>query len=162
MGFVLLVVALGGFMILREPLSAGESTTTKKVGAIEEGGIAWQAWSEEAVATAVAAGQPVFVDFTADWCINCKFFERTVLETEPIRAALRDKNIVPLKADWTRSDPAITAALKRFGRVGVPLYVLYRPGEAEPVVMDGLTQGGLLTELAPIRSGTPATATAAK
>ncbi len=162
MGIVLLAVAVGGFLMLREPLVAGEKSTVKRVGAVEEGGIAWQPWSDESVTAAVAAGQPVFVDFTADWCINCKFFERTVLETEPIRAALKEKNVLPLKADWTRSDPAITAALKRFGRVGVPLYVLYRPGESEPVVMDGLTQGGLIAELANIKAATPITATAAK
>lgn len=151
-GLVLLVVAIGGFALLREPLSASRTATAGKTGAVEEGGIDWQPWSEEAVAQSLQAGRPVFVDFTADWCINCKFFERTVLETEPIRAALRDKNVLPLKADWTRSDPAITAALKRFGRVGVPLYVLYRPGEPEPIIMDGLTQGGLLTELSAIRT----------
>ncbi|RYD62960.1 MAG: DUF255 domain-containing protein, partial [Verrucomicrobiaceae bacterium] len=162
MGVILLVVAVGGFFMLSEPLSASEKNTVKKVGPVEKGGIEWQPWSEQAVATATAAGQPVFVDFTAAWCINCKFFEKTVLETGPIRTALKEKNIVPLKADWTKSDPAITAALKKFGRVGVPLYVLYRPGEAEPVIMDGLTQGGLLTELASIRQDAPAVAAAAK
>ena len=118
------------------------------------GGIAWEPYSEERLAEARAKGEPVFVDFTAEWCVNCHVYEAAVVETEAVRAKFREKKIVALKADWTNTDdPVVTRALKRFGAVGVPLYVLYRPGEAEPVVHDALTKGLLLSELEKIKDG---------
>jgi len=119
----------------------------------QTGGIDWIAYTDERVADARKAGQPVFIDFTAEWCINCKTYERLVLSADSIGARFREKKIVALRADWTNTeDPVVTRALKSFGRVGVPLYVLYRPGEAQPVVMDALTQGSLLAELDRIKS----------
>ncbi len=112
------------------------------------GGIPWEVWSDARVAEATKSGQPVFVDFTADWCLNCKYNEKFVLETDPVRAALKDKNVLPLKADWTNADPAITALLKKHGRVGVPVYLLYPGGDAPPVLLpEILTQSILLDAL---------------
>ncbi|RYD41838.1 MAG: thiol:disulfide interchange protein, partial [Verrucomicrobiaceae bacterium] len=98
--------------------------------------------------------------FTADWCLNCKAYERLVIETEPIRNAIRDKNVLALKADYTNEDPVIKKALASFNRIGVPLYVLYRPNEPTPMVTDGVTKDGLLQELAKIPGGSPALAKA--
>ncbi|MDX2081015.1 MAG: thioredoxin family protein, partial [Terrimicrobiaceae bacterium] len=81
---------------------------------------------------------PVFVDFTADWCITCKFNERTAIDTPAVRALLSEKNVAPVKADWTNANPEITAALRQFGRVGVPFYLLYPAGGGEPVVLPEL------------------------
>ena len=121
------------------------------------GGIAWAPYSEERLAEARAKGEPVFVDFTAEWCLNCHVYEKAVVETEAVQAKFREKKIVALKADWTNTDePVVTRALKSFGRVGVPLYVLYRPGETEPVVLDALTRDLLLSELDKIKSPTVA------
>jgi thiol:disulfide interchange protein DsbD len=118
------------------------------------GGIAWEPYSEERLAEARAKGLPVFVDFTAEWCVNCHVYEAAVVDTEEVRAKFREKKIVALKADWTNTDdPVVTRALKSFGAVGVPLYVLYRPGEAKPVVHDALTKGLLLSELNKIKDG---------
>jgi thiol:disulfide interchange protein DsbD len=114
-------------------------------------GLPWQPFSDEAVAAAIARGEPVFIDFTADWCVNCKFFEKTVINTEPVKKAFAEKKVTLFRADWTRPDPNIKRALQRFNRIGVPLYVLYRPGEAQPVVLDALTTGILLGELAQIK-----------
>jgi len=125
-------------------------------GAIQNapGGIAWEPFSDERLAAALAKGEPVFVDFTAAWCVNCHVYEAAVIETEPVRAKFREKKIVALKADWTNTDePVVTRALKSFGRVGVPLYILYRPGEAAPVVHDALTKDLLLSELDRIKDG---------
>ncbi len=107
-------------------------------------GIAWEPFSPARVSEATGRGQAVFVDFTADWCLNCKANERFVLETEPVRAALRDKKILPLKADWTKFDPVITQTLKEFGRVGVPAYVLYSRDGKPTVLPEILTQPLLL------------------
>ena len=118
------------------------------------GGIAWEPYSEERLAEARAKGLPVFVDFTAEWCVNCHVYEAAVVDTEEVRAKFREKKIVALKADWTNTDdPVVTRALKSYGAVGVPLYVLYRPGEAKPVVHDALTKGLLLSELNKIKDG---------
>ncbi len=146
-----LALAVGGYFgILHGRLSAAGHSLNAQPAA-EAGGIAWQPYSEEALAGAQRAEQPVFIDFTAKWCVNCKVYERAVLETDAVRAKFREKKIVAFKADWTNADPVVTRALKSFGRVGVPLYVLHRAGEDEPVVMDALTSGGLLAELEKIR-----------
>ena len=92
------------------------------------------------------ASRPVFVDFTADWCQNCKFFEGTVLHTEPIQAAFKAKNVLFVKADYTAGAPDIKAALVKCRRAGVPLYVLFRK-RGDAWIADGLTQSGLLAEL---------------
>jgi thiol:disulfide interchange protein DsbD len=140
------VLAVAGYYGLLHSRLTGSPTTTTTVAA-EAGGIAWQPFSDEAVAAARAAGRPVFVDFTAKWCLNCKVYERAVLQNADVIAKLREKGVASFKADWTNGDETIGRALKRFGRVGVPLYLLYRPGEEQPVVTDALTVGSFLGEL---------------
>ncbi len=99
--------------------------------AIESG---WQAWEPGKVEQIVATGQPVFVDFTAAWCVTCQYNKKTTLVNVDVMADLAGKNVALLRADWTRRDPAITAALRQLGRNGVPVYVFYKPGAA-PVLL---------------------------
>lgn len=89
----------------------------------------WQTWSSETVESLRADGRPVFVDFTADWCITCLANEKAVLETAEIEAAFDEYKVATLKGDWTNSDPKITAILQEYGRSGVPLY-LYFPANS--------------------------------
>jgi len=150
-GIALLPVA-AYFLFLDGKLAVagvGASTGQRwKTGSIE-----WTDYSDERLAEARKAGSAVFIDFTAEWCLNCKAFERLVLATQPVGEKFREKKIVALRADWTNTDdPVVTRALKSFGRVGVPLYVLYRPGEAEPVLLDVITQGALIEELDRIKN----------
>lgn len=77
----------------------------------------------------------VFVDFTADWCVNCKVNERLVLKSDAVQAAFREQEVIFLVADWTRGAPDITRLLKQFGRAGVPLYVIYPANGGEPIVL---------------------------
>jgi thiol:disulfide interchange protein len=86
------------------------------------------------LAHALAQHQIVLVDFTADWCVNCKVNEHLVLDSAPIKEAFRQKNVILLKADWTSGDPDITALLRKFGRAGVPCYVVY-PLHGQPIVL---------------------------
>lgn len=94
----------------------------------------WQPWAPGAAEALVASGRPVFVDFTAAWCVTCQYNKKTTLANSEVLADLHAKNVALLRADWTRRDPAITAALAQLGRNGVPVYVLYRPGKP-PVVL---------------------------
>lgn len=94
----------------------------------------WQPWSSERVAALTAAGQPVFIDFTAAWCVTCQYNKKTTLADPEVLADFDARKVAMLRADWTRRDPAITAALNALGRSGVPLYVLLPPGKP-PVIL---------------------------
>ncbi|WP_040849176.1 thioredoxin family protein, partial [Nitrospirillum viridazoti] len=81
-----------------------------------------------------ADGRPVLVDFTAAWCITCLVNERVALSSDIVHQALKSHNVALLKGDWTNRDAEITRVLQAHGRSGVPLYLFYRPGQAEPDV----------------------------
>jgi len=93
--------------------------------------ITWKPYSSEALDDALAQGKPVFIDFTAAWCVTCKVNERLALNTPQVAAAFTQYQVVPLIADWTNEDATITKALTRYGRSGVPLYILHSGKAAE-------------------------------
>ncbi len=114
------------------------------LAAVQEG---WQSFTQEEVDRTLAEGRPVFVDFTAAWCLTCQVNERVVLSTEDVQEAFRSRGVALFKADWTRQDPAITRALESLDRSGVPVYVLY-PGGAgsEPHILPALLTEGIVME----------------
>ena len=97
-------------------------------------GPAWSAWSPE-VERELRQQGPVFVNFTAAWCITCKVNEAVALDSEAVRDAFENRSIAYLKGDWTNEDPAITRALQAYERSGVPLYLLYTPGQERARVL---------------------------
>jgi thiol:disulfide interchange protein DsbD len=105
-----------------------------------------QPWSAEAVSRSQAEGRPVFVDFTASWCLSCQVNERVALGQPSVQQAFLAANVVLLRADWTRHDEAITQALTALGRSGVPAYALYAPGQSEPQMLPEVLTPGIVTD----------------
>jgi thiol:disulfide interchange protein DsbD len=107
----------------------------------------WQPWSQSAVDETLAKGQPVFVDFTAAWCLSCKVNETVALGTDAVKQAFEQKNVALFRADWTHSDPAISQTLQQFHRDGVPLYLLYSPkAQAAPQVLPEVLTPGIVLD----------------
>jgi thiol:disulfide interchange protein DsbD len=151
--FALCVVALGIYS--GRSLAAAPGTRTVQLQGHEAGG--WQPWSDEALKRYRDAGRPVFVDFTASWCLSCQVNERVALGTPEVKKAFADGNVALLKADWTQHDEKIAQALEKLGRSGIPVYVLYVPGEANPTLLpEALTPGIVMDALQrlPKRQGT--------
>src|SRR5205085_340966 len=106
----------------------------------------WQPFTPERLKSEIDQDHTVFIDFTAAWCLTCKFNEASVLESAAVREAFQRHSITKLKADWTNGDPAITKLLQQFGRPGVPLYVLYPGKSGEPVVFPELLTKSMVLE----------------
>ena len=123
------------------PVAAAPATTADALG--------WEPFSIERRDELVAKGTPVFIDFTASWCLSCQVNKRVALDTPAVRAKLRSHGVALLKADWTRRDDRITSALASYGREGVPLYVLYGRDPQRPprLLPELLTQGIVLNAL---------------
>jgi thiol:disulfide interchange protein len=137
---LLLVIGAGAYFI-------GDKFQLSKTDIAQATGD-WQPFTPERLQSERDAGHAVFVDFTAAWCLTCKFNEKAVLESADVRDAFQRHGIVKIKADWTNGDPAITKLLQQFGRPGVPLYVLYPGKSQEPIVFpELLTKNILLNKL---------------
>ena len=140
---ILLLVLGSGFYFIGQKFGATKMAASN----LTKGD--WIVFSPERLQSELAQGHTVFLDFTAAWCITCKFNEASVLESTAVKNAFEHYGVVKMKADWTNADPVVTKALKQFGRVGVPLYVLYPAATPnQPVVLpELLTQALVLSHL---------------
>jgi suppressor for copper-sensitivity B len=124
---------------------AGTSAAARPTGVLSaanpgSGGIAWRAWDPAEAERLAAAGTPVFLDVTADWCVTCKVNERLILETDEVRGALAAGHVVAMRGDWTNRNDRIGDFLAAHGRYGIPFYMLYRPGREPNVLPELLTR----------------------
>ena len=139
---VLMLLSGGGWYFIAAKFA--QTKLEASSGSTTEG---WQNFTPEKLNSELAQGHAVFIDFTAAWCVTCKFNEATVLESAAVREAFQRRAVVKLKADWTNADPVITKYLKQFGRPGVPLYVLYPSGKSvEPIILPELLTKNIVLE----------------
>ncbi len=124
-------VAVASLLLFELPEGAAPAEAATPAGAK----VAAEPWSEEKVDALLASDKPVFVNFTAAWCVTCLVNERTAMSTEGVQDLFAEKGVTYLKGDWTNRDPAITRTLEKYGRSGVPLYLFYRGDGSEPVVL---------------------------
>jgi len=126
----------------------GPNITHEKAAPTAAEAALWQVWEPGRVEKLTAQGQSVFVDFTAAWCVTCQYNKKTTLANTALLADMAAKNVALLRADWTRRDPAVTAALAQLGRNGVPVYVFYKAGRAPVVLSEILSVDDVRAELA--------------
>ncbi len=147
---VLKLAALAGALaLLAAPMLDKRSATPATAH-----GVGIEPYSDQRLAALRAEGRTVFVNFTADWCITCKVNERVALASGAVKAAFVDRQVVWLEGDWTREDPLITRTLEKFGRSGVPLYLVYA-GSAEPTVLPQLLTPDLVLAALPPATAKP-------
>jgi len=145
----ILLIALGFALPLTHPSVVVASDGTGPASAVQttsEPTLKWEPYSQASLEKARSGGHPVFIDFTAAWCLSCQVNERAVLRAKDVEHQLAQHKFTLLKADWTQYSPAITAELASLNRSGVPTYVIYPadPKAAPDVLPELLTKSAVL------------------
>jgi thiol:disulfide interchange protein len=146
-GFASAIAVVVGLLAVALPIYAAQKygsvyeTVTNKASV--QGPSTWQPFTPQLIESYRAQGKPVFVDFTASWCLSCQVNEKVVLDREDVQKRLHDSGIALVRADWTRHDEVIAQTLESLGRSGVPTYVLYSgaSGAAPKILPEVLTPG---------------------
>jgi len=131
--------ALAALLVALGPhITRLQGSTDNPEVATSVAGVRWEPWSPQRQAALLAEGRPVFVDFTAAWCVTCQYNKRTTLADARVLADVAQRNVALLRADWTRRDPQVTAALAALGRNGVPVYAIFQNGRPAKVLTEVL------------------------
>jgi thiol:disulfide interchange protein DsbD len=147
-----LLVILGGVAAVREAESSMRISRAGRAGAEAAAGPAdsaespffWEPYSPERLTSLRASGTPVFIDFTAQWCLTCKVNEKLALDNLAVKERFKALGVTAMRGDWTDGDVVISRALSGYGRSGVPLYVLYGSGAGEPVILPEILTPGIV------------------
>jgi thiol:disulfide interchange protein/DsbC/DsbD-like thiol-disulfide interchange protein len=134
-------IALGAVLLAVTAVTTGSRQVASITAAA---GDAWEPFRSAALEEHLAEGRPVFVDFTAAWCLSCQVNKHVALTVPSVERAFEARGVARIRADWTHRDPEITAALESFGRSGVPLYVLYPGAGKEPILLPEILTPGLV------------------
>lgn len=148
----LVLIGLGYWCFIPQvlaPEAAASVTSGNTTSGPDANGITWQPFSIDKLDAALGSKQTVLIDFTAEWCLTCKVNEQTVINTAPVAEKLKALKVVTFRADWTKKDSVITNLLQKFGRSGVPLYVIFPAGKpTQPIVLpEVITQSMVLEKL---------------
>ena len=146
---VAVLLVIGGYLLfLVSALDINTAIAVESSGApAAAGGIEWKQFSLAGLEEDLKGDRPVFLDFTAEWCLTCKVNERSVLNSEEVIGKFHALNVLPVRADWTNRNPDITRLLSKFGRSGVPLYVVFPPGRSDtPIVLPEVITRGIVLE----------------
>lgn len=143
---IILIAVIAWNVMIPRSVAIPTSNRNGVVASAFGSGSSWEAWSPEKVNRYLSEGRPVFVDFTASWCLSCQVNERVALTKPEVMKAFADGHVALLKADWTQHDDAITDTLAKLGRSGVPAYAIYVPGEPSPRLLPEVLTPGIVTE----------------
>lgn len=144
------VLAVGLFTVDLQPLSTsreGFSASDPGAPLVMDGKINWRPFDRAQVSAEARRNRPIFVDFTADWCVNCKANEKAFIETQPIRDLLVEVDILPMKADMTNEDDVLQEELEKLGRSGIPAYVILMPDGSRDLLPEVITTRLLVERL---------------
>jgi thiol:disulfide interchange protein DsbD len=139
--FILTLLVAGGWYFVGNKFAGSQLPMVTQAAAGD-----WQAFTPSKLEAELNEGKIVFVDFTAAWCITCKYNEANILESAAVRESFQRHGVTKMRADWTNGDPEITKLLQRFGRPGVPLYVLYPGKQDQPFVFPELLTKGIVLD----------------
>jgi thiol:disulfide interchange protein/DsbC/DsbD-like thiol-disulfide interchange protein len=150
---VAVAIVVGGYLFFMESVldirSVMAGVAAPSPGKVEpaKDGIQWQPFSLASLENHLKENKAVFIDFTAEWCLTCKVNEKTVLTNREVVEKFKSHDLVAVKADWTNRNPDITRLLAKFGRSGVPLYVIFPAGRpTEPIVLPEVITSGIVLD----------------
>jgi len=143
LSLILMVFAVGLSILMIMPMKQADL----KINQSSSKGLVWQKFSKELINQSRSKNKPVFLDFTASWCLSCQVNKRIALDNQEVVNKFQELGVILVRADWTNADEQITQALAEFGKNSIPLYVFYPKGEKEPVLLPEIITPRIVLEI---------------